>query len=101
MLAVLVYCQVKPEHAEAFADACRTNHEGSIREPGVLRFDVLRQLDDPTRFTLYELYRDEADVDFHKATPHYAAWRETTADMFAEPRHGVRYACLAPDSLAE
>ncbi len=101
MLAVLVYCLVKPEHVEAFADACRTNHEGSIREPGILRFDVLQQLDEPTRFTLYELYRDESDLDFHKTTTHYAAWRDTTAEMFAEPRQGVRYKALAPESPAE
>jgi autoinducer 2-degrading protein len=96
MLVAIVYCHVKAEHVAAFAEACRVNHEGSIREPGVLRFDVLQQQDDPTRFVLYEAYRGQADVDFHKTTAHYAAWRDATADWFEEPRHGVRYDGLAP-----
>lgn len=96
MLVAIVYCHVKPEHVAAFADACRANHEGSIREDGVLRFDVLQQQDDPTRFVLYEAYRDPSDADSHKTTAHYAAWREATADWFVEARHGVRYELLAP-----
>jgi len=96
MLVALVHCHVKPEHVEAFAAACLANHDGSIREPGVLRFDVLQQQDDPTRFVLYEWYRDASDLDVHKTTPHYAAWRDATADWFVEPRSGVRYDGLAP-----
>jgi (4S)-4-hydroxy-5-phosphonooxypentane-2,3-dione isomerase len=96
MLVALVHCHVKPEHVAAFADACRANHEGSIAEPGCLRFDVLQQQDDPTRFVLYEWYRDASAMDFHKTTAHYAAWREATADWFVEPRSGVRYDGLAP-----
>ena len=60
MFVTLVHCHVKPEHADAFADACRANHEASTREPGNLRFDVLRLAEDPTRFLLYEWYVDEA-----------------------------------------
>ncbi len=96
MLVTLVHCHVKPEAVDAFIDACVSNHEGSTREPGNVRFDVLQLEDDPTRFILYECYVDEAAARAHKDTPHYAAWREATAEMFAEPRHGVRYVGLAP-----
>jgi (4S)-4-hydroxy-5-phosphonooxypentane-2,3-dione isomerase len=100
MFVTLVHCHVKPEHAEAFADACRANCEASSREPGNLRFDLLRQADDPTRFILYESYVDEAAAKAHKDTPHYAAWREATAEMFAETRYGVRYEGLFPGTAA-
>jgi len=96
MFVTLVHCHVKPEAVEAFIDACLANHEGSTRETGNVRFDLIQQADDPTRFILYEWYVDEAAALRHRETPHYLAWREATADMFQEPRHGVRYVGLAP-----
>jgi (4S)-4-hydroxy-5-phosphonooxypentane-2,3-dione isomerase len=96
MIVTLVHCHVKPDAVDAFIDACIANHEGSIREPGNARFDVIQLADDPTRFVLYEAYADEAAAKAHKDTAHYLAWREATADMFEEPRHGVRYAGIAP-----
>ena len=100
MFVTLVHCHVKPEHAGAFEAACRANAEASSREPGNLRFDVLRLAEDPTRFLLYEWYATESAAAAHKYTPHYAAWREATADMFEEARQGVRYEGLFPDTPA-
>lgn len=96
MIVTLVHCHVKPEAVDAFTDACVANHEGSVREPGNVRFDVIQLADDPTRFILYEAYVDEAAAKAHKDTAHYLAWREATADMFEEARYGVRYVGLAP-----
>lgn len=96
MFATLVHCHVKPECVDAFAEAMRRNHEGSRTEPGNIAFDVLQQADDPTRFVIYEVFRDEAAARAHKETAHYLAWRETTADLFAEQRHGIRYERLQP-----
>jgi autoinducer 2-degrading protein len=96
MFVTLVHCHVKPEAVDAFIDACVSNHEGSVREPGNVRFDVLQLAEDSTRFVLYEWYVDEAAAMAHKETPHYSAWRVATAEMFAEPRYGVRYVGLAP-----
>jgi autoinducer 2-degrading protein len=96
MFVTLVHCHVKPEAVDAFIDACVSNHEGSTREPGNVRFDVIQLAEDPTRFVLYEWYADEAAATAHKDTPHYHAWRAATADMFEEPRYGVRYVGLAP-----
>jgi autoinducer 2-degrading protein len=100
MFVTLVHCHVRPEHADAFEDACRANCAASSREPGNIRFDLLRQADDPTRFILYEWYVDEAAARGHKDTPHYAEWRERTADMFVEARYGVRYEGLFPETPA-
>jgi len=100
MFVTLVHCHVRPEHADVFADACRANHEASTREPGNVRFDVLRLVEDPTHFVLYEWYVDEAAARAHKDTPHYAAWREAVADWFVEPRYGVRYEGLCPETPA-
>jgi autoinducer 2-degrading protein len=100
VFVTIVFCHVKPDHVDQFTDACRQNHEASTREPGNLRFDVIRSVEDPTRFVLYEWYVDEASAKAHTTTPHYFAWREATADWFVEPRYGVRYDGLFPETAA-
>ena len=96
MYVTLVHVHVRPEHLAEFIDVIRANHEGSIREPGNLRFDILQSVDDPTRFIAYEAYADEASAKAHKETAHYLAWRDTVADWMVEPRVGVRYDGLLP-----
>ncbi len=98
MLVVCVYVHVKPEFREQFIEATLENARNTVREPGALRFDVLQQADDPNRFILYEVYKDEAGAAAHKQTPHYARWRDTVADWMAEPRKGVKHASLFPES---
>jgi autoinducer 2-degrading protein len=96
MHVTLVHVQVKPETVEAFIDACRANHENSTQEPGNRRFDILQSANDPTRFVLYEAYASAEDAAAHKATAHYAQWRDTVADMMAQPRQGISYNGLYP-----
>ena len=96
MQVTIVHVRVKPEHVDAFIDACKRNHDGSVQEPGNRRFDILQSADDPTRFVLYEAYESAAAARKHKQTPHYHRWRETVADWMAEPREGVPYHGLFP-----
>ncbi|MFN3324029.1 MAG: putative quinol monooxygenase [Bryobacteraceae bacterium] len=96
MLIVQVYAHVKPEFVEAFREATIENARNSVREPGIARFDVLQQADDPTRFVLVEVYRDAESPARHKETAHYAAWRDAVAPMMAEPRTSVKYANVFP-----
>lgn len=96
MHVTVVHVHVKPEHVEAFTAATKRNHEGSVREPGNLRFDVLHSEDDPARFVLIEVYRDAAAAAAHKETPHYLAWREEVAPWMASPRVGRRFFVVAP-----
>ena len=96
MYVTIVYATVKADHVEAFKQACKMNHEQSIREPGNLRFDILQSADDPTRFVFYEAYRSQQDAAAHKQTVHYLAWRDTVANWMAEPRQGVVYQGLYP-----
>jgi len=96
MQVTIVHVHVKPECVDAFIAASRANHEASVQEPGNRRFDVLQSADDPARFVLYEAYASAADAAAHKQTAHYATWRDTVADMMAEPRKGVPYTGLLP-----
>ena len=96
MLILCVYVHVKPDAVEAFRAATIENARNSRREPGVARFDVMQQADNPARFQLYEVYRDAAAQAAHKETPHYLAWAAKTADMFAEPRTRQLYQAIDP-----
>ena len=91
MLVVHVFVRVKPESIPEFIAATRANAQASLQEPGVARFDVVQQQDDPCRFVLVEAYRTESAPADHKATAHYATWRDTVAPMMAEPRQSLRY----------
>lgn len=94
---VHVHVRVKAESLEAFRTATLANARASLQEPGILRFDFLQQADDPTRFTLVEVYRHPAAQAAHRETAHYLAWRATVEPMMAEPRVPVKYANLFPD----
>lgn len=96
MHVTLVRVHVLPDFVDAFEDATRANHEASIREPGNVRFDVLRSVDDATRFILYEAYVDETAARAHKETRHYLEWRAAVEPWMAEPRTAVRYEGLLP-----
>lgn len=96
MITVHVFVQVKPEFIESFKAASVENARHSIQEPGIMRFDVLRQTDDPARFLLVEIYRTQEDTLRHKETPHYKTWRDTVADMMAQPRTSIKYETVFP-----
>ncbi len=96
MLIVHVFVHVKPDYVEAFKAASLDNARHSVQESGIARFDVIQQADDPTRFVLVEAYRDAEAPARHKEMAHYARWRDTVAEMMAEPRSSVKYANLFP-----
>jgi autoinducer 2-degrading protein len=97
VLIVHVLVHVKPDAVDAFATATLDNARHSVQEPGVVRFDVVQQEDDPTRFVLVEIYRTREDPARHKETAHYARWRDAVEPMMAEPRRSVKYAARFPD----
>src|SRR3712207_2522035 len=97
MLIVHVFVQVKPEYVEAFKTATVENARNSVQAPGIARFDVVQQQDDPTRFVLVEVYRTADDPARHKETAHYATWRDAVAEMMVQPRTSIKYSNVFPD----
>ena len=97
MLIVHVHVHVKADCVDAFRAASGENARASVQEPGVARFDVIQQQDDPTRFVLVEVYRTADDPARHKETTHYQTWRDAVAEMMDEPRSSVKYANIFPD----
>jgi len=97
MFIVHVFVHVKVDRIEAFKFATLENAQNSIKEPGIARFDVVQQQDDPTKFVLVEVYRTADDPVRHKETTHYKKWRDAIADMMAEPRSAIKFFNVFPD----
>jgi autoinducer 2-degrading protein len=98
MLVVHVHARIRPGLVDDFLAATLVNARASLREPGVLRFDVIQDLADPAHVVLTEIYTDEDAAAAHKLTPHYAAWRDAVAEMMAVPRASERFTAVFPDS---
>lgn len=96
MHIVFVHVHVKPEMVAQFIEITSENVRNSIKEAGVVRFDFLQQAEDPTKFTLAEVYYTPEDQQKHRDTRHYQAWRDAAVDMMAGPRVGVKFKNLIP-----
>jgi autoinducer 2-degrading protein len=96
MHIVHVHVHVKPEFVEAFKQVTLENATKSVQEAGNVRFDILQQSEDPSKFVLVEIYRTADASAAHKETPHYKLWRDAVMKMMTEPRQGIRYANIFP-----
>lgn len=97
MLIVQVHICVVEKFIDQFTKACRENASSSLKEAGILRFDVIQNNEDPTRFVLNEVYKTVEATSAHKDTPHYKKWRDTVEEMMAEPRYSIKYSNIFPD----
>ena len=97
MLVMHIFCSVKPEMVEAFKDATVKNAGSSIKEPGVIRFDLLQQQDDPAKFVISEVYKSAKAVAVHKETAHYAEWRRHMEATLSGPRSKMLYTSIFPE----
>ena len=98
MFILNVHIRVLPEHLEAFKQATIINASNSVKEPGVVRFDFMQAIDDPTVFGLYEVYRDRDAIAAHKETAHYKVWADKVEGWLSEPRTRVFYESIFPDN---
>ena len=95
MLVTVVHLDIKPECVDAFKEISTYNHQNSRKEDGNIRFDVLQNNTDPTKFVLYEVFKDQAAMDFHKGTEHYFKWRDAVAEMMSAPRTAAGHSPVA------
>ena len=96
MFIAAVHVYIKPDKVDDFKEMIRANHEGSIKEPGCLRFDVAQSKADPTEFLLWECYVDEEANRFHKTTPHYLAFKANAPELMARERVSDLYTGVYP-----
>jgi len=99
MLAIWVKVRIKPELRQRFLEAIEVDALGSERdEPGCLRFNVLQDERDENVYYFFEVYKDEAALEAHRAMPHYAVWR-AAADTLDGPTEATRCKTVLPAAL--
>ena len=91
MYVVLVHSHILAEQAERFREITIQNAEASRGEAGCVRFDVIHQVEDPTRFTFIEVFKSEADGAIHRESSHFKKWLEEAVPLMVEPRTRVIY----------
>ncbi len=96
MYVITVQLKVKPDRIDQFLQLTLDNATKARKEPGCVRFDVLRSEKEPDRFLFYEVYRSPEDHKAHQQTAHYFAWRDNVGDLLAEPRVGSRFLNVSP-----
>ena len=97
MKSLIVKLYIKEECIEKFKEVTFYNSENARKEPGNLRFDVNQGVDDPKQFFLYEVYKSDEAIAYHRTTEHYQKWRDAVADMMEKPREGIQCIPLCPD----
>jgi len=97
LISLVVKIRIKPEHRDTFLKAIEIDALGSENdEPGCLRFNVLQDEADENVYFFYEVYKDEAALDAHRAAPHYAVWREAAAVALDGPAEATRTKTVFP-----
>lgn len=97
MHMIVVRLEVKPDHVDDFLKLVSFNAAESRKEPGNLRFDVVRSVDNPTLFRLYEVYRGDDAIRAHQATAHYVKWRAEIEALLVTPRLSEKFVSVFPE----
>ena len=85
MHVTLVEINVHEDKVDEFIEVFRQNHLGSVQDPEV-----------NSRFYIYEAYKDEDAVAFHKTTPHYKTCVAKLESLMTGPRKKRLFNGLMP-----
>jgi autoinducer 2-degrading protein len=99
MLIFQFHHYIKPEFVEAYKSAILENAQQTLPEAGVLRFDVFQDKEDPTHFSLLEIYRDMDAREYHLQTEHFLKFKDAVIglEMFARKGNGNQFDMLFPE----
>lgn len=85
MYIVHVSIRVKEEHLSSFKEETSENAADSLKENGVILFDVMQERENPCQFLLVEVYNTPKDQLKHRETEHFKKWSTAVTNMLAEP----------------
>lgn len=76
MHAFILQAHTRPEKAEAFEHLFRTYLQPSRAEAGCIHYHMLRDANDPTLFTFFEVWQSREHLAVHTALPHMREFHE-------------------------
>lgn len=97
MIVLAVTWVANPGKEAEVAEIFRELEMASRREPGCLMYIVHQHRTDPTRFFIYEQYRDDAALEAHRQSPHFQLYAITKLNSIAKRREGELYLPLSSD----
>ncbi|MDO5070393.1 MAG: putative quinol monooxygenase [Neisseria zoodegmatis] len=65
---------VKPEYRQELVDEFLQLVSASRREAGNIRYDLHQDLEKPDRVVFFEIWKSQAAVEEHAASPHFQAF---------------------------
>jgi len=98
---VQVFIRVKKNDIDLFTSVSQENAVKSLLEDGIVRFDVLQNIEDPQDFLLTEVYSNEEAPLEHKKTLYYKKWKETVEEMMDKPRRSLKYRFIDPNKVVD
>ena len=94
MVVVAVTWIANSGKEQQVADAFCKLESATRQEPGCLMFVVHRHRTDPSRFFVYEQYRDDAALAAHRETKHFQEYVVNTLPAIGIRREGELYSPL-------
>ena len=80
MIAIVVTLEAHPDKVDALLKALEDNATGSNQEPGCRKWEYSRNLEDPNKFAIYEIYDDEDAIQAHYNSEHFKRWIKHTQE---------------------
>ncbi len=94
---------IKPECIEAYKTAILEDAQGTVKEDGVLAFEVFQDKKDPAHFSLLEIYRDAEAREFHLLQPYFLKFKDAYigGEMSAQKGKGDEFDLLFPNKISK
>lgn len=85
MITIVARCSVKTDKVEDLVELALDLIKASRSEAGNVSYDFYADLADPAKFTFVEVWKDQAAIDLHNATPHFQGFVGKAGPLFAGP----------------
>jgi quinol monooxygenase YgiN len=66
---------------DKFMEVAKENAVASAKDPGCREFSIVVSKDDPHHIMFFEVYDNEAGLEFHRNTEHFKKYQAATRDM--------------------
>ena len=90
-IVIVGHFELHPEDSQAAADLMLAMMNATIKEQGCQHYAYSRDLSNPNRFQLSELWQDDAALQAHFHTDHMATYRAGIAKLKVTERKVKRY----------
>ncbi|PWJ42349.1 putative quinol monooxygenase [Sediminitomix flava] len=93
----IIKLYIDPNHLDTFREVTKKNFEASIKEEGVIRFDIMEDAERVGEYTILEVFKSSEDREKHFTTAHFKEWDKVAVPLFIAPLESRQYNSVFPD----